>query len=106
MEEQRLHRRVSFRTEVWRGEDGIFSRGNERLGDLSVGGTYIQGAGASIDAILNLRFKLPAGDDFITCTAIARHTRGGGLGVEFLELSPDNLKRLAAFVNASASATV
>ena len=103
MEEQRIHRRVSFRTDVWRGEDGIFSRGNERLGDLSVGGAYSQGAGASIGAILNLRFKLPVGDEFITCTAIARNTRGGGLGVEFLDLSPENLRRLAAFVGANAS---
>ena len=106
MAEHRIHRRVSFRTEVWRGEDDIFSRGNERLGDLSVGGAYIQGAGASIGTILNLRFTLPVGNEFITFAAIARHTRGGGLGVEFLDRSPDNLKRLAAFVNASASASV
>ena len=106
MAEHRIHRRVSFRTEVWRGEDGIFSRGNERLGDLSVDGAYIQGAGSSIGTNLNLRFKLLVGNEFIPCTAIARHTGGGGLGVEFLDLSPDNLKRLAAFVNASASATV
>ncbi len=101
MEQGRVHRRVSFRTEVWRGEDGIFTRGNERFGDLSVGGAFIQGASTSVGGILNLRFKLPGGNEFITCTAIARHTRGGGLGVEFLDLSPDNLRRLAAFVNAS-----
>ena len=99
MEENRVHRRVSIHTEVWRGEDGIFTRGNERLGDLSVGGAFIQGAGTTIGGILSLRFRLPDGDDFITCTAIARHTRGGGLGVEFLDLSPDNLNRLAAYVD-------
>ncbi|MDP6581969.1 MAG: PilZ domain-containing protein [Vicinamibacterales bacterium] len=98
MEENRAHKRVSIHTEVWRGEDGIFSKGNERLTDLSVGGAFIQGAGSTIGGILNLRFELP-GTGFITCTAIARHTRGGGLGVEFLDLSPDNLERLAAFVD-------
>ena len=99
MEELRAHRRVSFRTEVWRSEDCIFTRGTERLGDLSVGGAFIQCASASI---VDPRFKLPVGDQFITCTAIARHTRGGGLGVEFLDLSADNRQRLAAFVNAKA----
>ncbi len=99
MEENRVHRRVSTHTEVWRGEDGIFARSNERLSDLSLGGAFIQGAGSSIGSILNLRFRLPDGPDFITVTAIARHTRGGGLGVEFLDLSPDNRERLATFVD-------
>ena len=99
MKENRAHRRVSIRTEVWRGEDGIFTSGNERLADLSVGGAFIQGAGTTTGSILSLRFKLPGSDDFISCTAIARHTRGGGLGIEFLDLSPDNLGRLMAFVD-------
>jgi hypothetical protein len=48
---------------------------------------------------LSLRFKLPGGTEFITVTAIVRHTQTGGLGVEFLDLSPDNLGRLRAFVD-------
>ena len=99
MEEHRVHTRVSIHTEVWRGEDGIFTRGNQRLADLSVGGAFIHGAGTTTGSILSLRFRLPGGDDFISCTAIARNTHGGGLGVEFLDLSPDNLKRLATFVD-------
>ena len=99
MEENRVHKRVSIHTEVWKGEDGIFTRGNERLADLSVGGAFIQGAGTTTGSILNLRFRLPGSGAFITCTAMAGHTRGGGLGVEFLDLSPDNLERLAAFVD-------
>ncbi len=59
----------------------------------------MQGAGTTSGSILNLRFKLPGSDDFITTTAIARHTRDDGLGVEFLDLSPDNRERLAAFVD-------
>ena len=99
MGEDRLHRRVSIRTEVWRGEDGIFTRGNERLADLSVGGAFIEGAGTTTGSILNLRFRLPDSNEFITCTAIARNTHDGGLGVEFLDLSPENINRLAAFVD-------
>jgi hypothetical protein len=99
MEHGRKHKRVTIHTEVWKGEDGIFTRGHERLVDLSVGGAFIQGAGTTTGSILNLRFKLPGTDDFITCTSMARHTRGGGLGVEFLDLSPENLARLSAFVD-------
>ena len=99
MKENRVHRRVSIHTEVWRDEDGIFTRGNEQLADLSVGGAFIQGAGTTTGSILSLRFKLPGSNDLISCTAIARHTRGGGLGVEFLDLSPDNVERLTAFVD-------
>ena len=99
MEENRVHKRVSIHTEVWKGEDGIFTRGNERLADLGVGGAFIQGTGTTTGNILNLRFRLPGSGAFITCAAMARHTRGGGLGVEFLDLSPDNLERLAAFVD-------
>ena len=101
MRKNRVHKRVSIHTEVWRGEDGIFTHGNERLADLSTGGVFIRGEGVGMTtgSVLNLRFRLPGSDDFITCTAVARHTRGGGLGVEFLDLSPQNLKRLAAFVD-------
>ena len=99
MRKNRVHKRVSVHTEVWKGEDGIFTRGNERLADLSVGGAFIRGVGTTIGCILNLRFKLPGSDDFITATAIGRNTHTGGLAVEFLDLSPDNPKRLTAFVD-------
>ena len=99
MEDGRVHTRVSIHTEVWWGEDGIFTRGHEQLANLSVGGAFIHGAGTTIGSILSLRFQLPGSDGFISCTAIARNTRGGGLGVEFLDLSPDDLNRLATFVD-------
>ena len=100
-EENRIHRRVNIRAEVWRGEDGLFARSNQRLDDLSVGGAFIAGAGSSIGRILNLRFKLPDGTDFITVTAIARNSRGDGVGVEFLDLSPENRDRLQSYVDSN-----
>jgi hypothetical protein len=81
------------------GEDGIFTRSNEWLADLSVGGAFMQGTGTTRGSILNLRFKLPGSDDFITATAITRHTRNSGFGVEFLDRSSDNVKRLATFID-------
>ena len=70
--------------------------------DLSVGGAFIQRADMTTGGIRNLRSQVPGTENFIACTAIARHTQGGGgLGVEFLDLSPDNLKRLAGFVDAN-----
>ena len=92
-------KRVVIHTEVWWGENGIFTRSNEWLADLSVGGAFMQGAGTTSGSILNLRFKLPGSDAFITITAIARHTRNGGIGVEFLDLSPNNLQRLTTFID-------
>ena len=101
MKEKRAHRRISIYTDVWKGEDGIFTAGSERLANLSVGGAFIQGAGTAVGHILHIRFRMPDSDDFITSTAIGRNTRDGGLGVEFIDLSPDNRARLAAFIDAN-----
>ena len=100
----RLTRRVSVRTEVWLGQDGIFTRSEEWLSDLSLGGAFIESAPtANPGAVLNLRFQLPTSSAPIDCTAIVRHTRGGqGLGVEFVDLSPDSRARLRDFVDGGA----
>ena len=55
MAQNSIQKRVSIHTEVWRGEDGIFTRGNERLADLSVAGALIQGAGTTTGGIRNIR---------------------------------------------------
>ena len=99
MAESRGQKRVVIHTEVWWGEDGIFTRGTEWMADLSIGGAFMRGSGTTGGHILNLRFKLPGSEEFITTTAITRHARDGGFGVEFLDLSPDNLNRLATFVD-------
>jgi hypothetical protein len=97
MRKQRAHTRVNIHTEVWRGEDGIYSHSSQRLANLSVGGAFVEGAGTMVGSILNLRFRVPGTDDFVTSTAIGRNTHDGGLGVEFIDLSPDNRTRLATF---------
>jgi hypothetical protein len=48
MQENRVHRRVTIETKVWRGEDGLFSRGDERLADLSVGSAFMEGTFGSV----------------------------------------------------------
>jgi|GEM_PF-1189357 len=100
LENRRQHTRLSLTTEVWLGQDGIFTRTNERLSDLSVGGAFIESySGYAVGSIFSLRFKLAKATSFITCTSIVRNTRGGrGLGVEFLDLSPEDRQRIKSFI--------
>lgn len=99
-ENRRQHTRLSLTTEVWLGQDGIFTRSNERLCDLSVGGAFIESHSIySVGSIVSLRFMLAKETNFITCTVIVRNTRGRqGLGVEFLDLSPEDRQRIKSFI--------
>jgi len=92
--------RLSLALEVWLGQDGVITRTDERLCNLSVGGAHIEsGQRYPLESVLNLRFKLPHTSDFITCTAMVRHTSGTHrLGVEFLDLSPDDCYRIKSFI--------
>jgi c-di-GMP-binding flagellar brake protein YcgR len=105
-DERRKYPRQTLTTEIWLGQDGIFTRANESLGDLSVGGAFIETSQRyPVGSILNLRFKLPRALEFITCTIIVRHTRGGnGLGVEFLDLSPEDRHQINTFISRQSSA--
>ncbi|MDQ4121789.1 MAG: PilZ domain-containing protein [Acidobacteriota bacterium] len=100
MEERRLHPRLSVATELWIGQDGIFTRSDEKLLDLSIGGAFIETSQHySVGCVLNLRFKLPDAARFLTCTAIVRNSRGGqGFGVQFLDLSPDDRWQLDSYI--------
>ena len=100
LEESRRHPRISFSTEVWLGQDGIFTRGEERFSNVSVGGAFIElEHGYPIGSIVNLRFSLPIQSHFITCAAIVRSAHPGqGIGIEFLDLSPEYQDKLQAFV--------
>ena len=101
LKDARRSPRVSFTTEVWLGQDGIFTRTHERFGVLSTHGAFLElSDGYTVDSVLNLKFALPGDDELIMCTALVRSSRlGGGIGVEFLDLSPESRTRIAAFVD-------
>ncbi len=93
-EKLRKYRRISLHTELWIGQDGIFTRTDERLRDLSVGGAFVESRQVfPIASILNLRFKIPGTQNLVTCSGIVRNmTVGDGFGVQFLDLSGENLR--------------
>ena len=99
-EHQRKHPRASLKTELWIGQDGIFTRTDEFLRDLSIGGAFVQSRQVfPIGSILNFRFKVPNATNLITCTAIVRNMEvGNGLGVQFLDLSGESLSQVEQFV--------
>jgi c-di-GMP-binding flagellar brake protein YcgR len=96
----RRHARVTFDSELWLGQDGVFTRSKERIADLSVGGAFVGRAeGFQNGVILSLQFRLPMDDHPVTCTAIVKRVQGGsGIGVEFLDLSDENRRKIATFV--------
>ncbi len=105
IQERRQHARVGLDTRVWLGQDGIFTQSDERLSDLSVGSAFIEyrDQSYSVGNILNLRVQL--GTEFITATVMVRNTRAGeGIGVEFLDLSPEGRDLIAAYVAAQLGA--
>ena len=83
--ERRTHPRLDLDTEIWLGEDGVFTRTTERLANLSVRGAFVGSPHLyAAGGILSLRFRLRS--DFVSATAIVRNVRTGvGIGVEFLE---------------------
>jgi len=80
MMEKRKHVRISLETEIWLGQDGIFTRTTERLRDLSEGGAFIESREVfAVGSVLSLRFKLPGARELISClrTKPARQGRHG-----------------------------
>jgi Tfp pilus assembly protein PilZ len=99
-EQVRKHRRVGLQTQLWIGQDGIFTRTDEHLRDLSVGGAFVESRQVfPIGSVVNLRFSLPVSTQLATCTAIVRNVQPGeGFGVEFLDLSEGNLKLVERYI--------
>ena len=97
-EDRRQYTRVSLETEVWLGQDGVFARTTERLSNLSLGGAFIETrSGSKVDEIFSLRFALQS--DFITSTVVVRNVQlGVGMGVAFLDVSPESRDKLEAFL--------
>jgi hypothetical protein len=104
--ERRAYPRVAFDSEVWLGQDGLFTRTTERLSNVSVGGAFIETTqGFPAGAILGLRFAL--GSTFINSTIIVRNTYpGAGIGVQFLDMSGEDRDRLQAFIDERAEGDV
>ncbi len=99
-EKLRKYPRARLQTELWIGQDGIYTRTDELLSDLSIGGAFVSSRQVyPVDSILNLRFKVPSVTNFIACTAIVRSMAvGDGFGVQFLDLSGDNLNSVGQHV--------
>ena len=108
MDEKRKFPRVPVETEIWLGQDGIFTRSPERFRDLSEGGAFIEtGQRFAVGSILSFRFTLPGARQPISCSVCVRSLRGGsGLGVEFLDISPEDRQQLKAFIQSQISRTL
>jgi hypothetical protein len=100
MDGKRKYPRVALRTEVWLGQDGIFTKTDRMIRNLSEGGAFIETTeGFQVDSVLSLRFILPSSRDLISCAASVRHLGGGaGLGVQFLDISEADRRLVGAFV--------
>lgn len=100
--EHRQHQRFNLETEVWLGQDGVYARTTERLKNLSIGGAFIETQSASqVGEIFNLRLALHA--DYISSTVVVRNVKQGeGMGVAFLDLSPEGRSKLEAFLGQAA----
>ena len=101
MKNRRKHTRLSFKTEIWLGREGVFGRTDEVISSLSIGGASIQSSQAfAPGTLLSLRFKLSRDADFISCTAVTRYIIGGcRVGLEFLDLSPEDRQRIKSFID-------
>lgn len=97
----RVHERASVKTEIWLGHDGIFTRTPGELRDLSEGGACVRVSQQfSVGSMLNLRFQLPELGTFISGTvAVRNHRPDAGMGVQFVDLSEDDRRRIRGFIN-------
>ncbi len=107
-EDHRKHPRMNLRTELWIGQDGIFTRTNEYLRDLSVGGAFVQSEQVyPIGTILNLRFKLPVAPTMISCSGVVQKIHlGVGYAVQFLDISRENIGLIERQLETPATPTV
>ena len=102
MHEDRTHPRAALYTEIWLGQDGIFTRALGTPWDLSEGGAFIGTAERfPIGSVLSLRFMLPGARHLISCAASVRNLRNGGagLGVKFLDMCQDDRRLVGGFVS-------
>ena len=101
MSDKRQFPRVSLQTELWIGQDGIFTKSRGTLRDLSEGGAFIETSeGFQIGSVLQVRFRVPGARELVSCAVAVRHRRGGdGVGVQFLDLTTDSRQVVSDFVS-------
>ena len=102
MNGNRKHPRAAFHTEIWLGGAGDDFFTKARGTDLSEGGACIETVdGYPVGGALSLRFVLPGTGDQIFCAASVRNLRdgGAGIGVQFLDLSQEDRRLVAAIVS-------
>ena len=95
--ERRVHKRVPFVNEV-----EIVGVGVRRCSDLSIGGIYLDTTSFFPEGtLLQLRFKLQTSDERpIEVKAKALYgVPGLGIGVGFIDLSPEDLEKIRTFVD-------
>src|SRR2546428_12767702 len=99
MAEKRRHVRASLQTEVWLGQDGIFTHTSETLRDLSESGAFIEASqGFALGSIIYLRFRLPYSEQLVSCSVIVRNIRqNGGFGGLILRTFPPHCPRIRSF---------
>jgi len=85
--------RIGIGTDLWIGQDGIFTRTDETLRDLSVGGAFVATRQVHpVGSVVSMRFRLPLATNLVSCSAIVRNAiEGEGFGVQFLDISRENV---------------
>ena len=92
--------RLSFETELWVETPTGPTHLEGRFVLLGAGGACLElDESFSVGRLLNLTFTLPQTGDTIGCRAIVRSAvEGKGVGVEFLDISPQERERVSACV--------
>ena len=100
LKEKRRHPRVDLDTEVWLGQDGIFTRTNRRFWNLSATRAFFRIRDLySVGSVMNLKFRLLDDPECIMSTVVVRNSLAGhGVAMEFLDLSPRTKDRIQSFV--------
>jgi hypothetical protein len=91
-----------LQTELWLGQDGIYTRSFEMLRDLSEGGAFIETLQRfALGSIIQVRFKLPGSGQLISCTAEVRNVRKDlcGFGVQFLDISQNSVQQIRVYMD-------
>ncbi len=93
-----------MRTDIWLGEDGIFTRTPDLIRDLNEDGAFIEtDQQFSVGSIVTLAFNSPMSGRLLTATVAVRHNRAGvGIGVQFLDMAPEGRDELQHFVGRAA----